>query len=116
MIKKTLFVLAIGLFTFKHSMAEMLPAALPVPGGIAIINLKDDFNEQSKAYFGKKRVLTRKVNNLWQAMVGLPLKIKPGIHKIFTIEVLNPRLLLESRANYRSKRMADTPNYPIRLT
>ncbi|MDH5600830.1 MAG: peptidoglycan DD-metalloendopeptidase family protein [Gammaproteobacteria bacterium] len=86
MIKKTLFVLAIGLFTFKHSMAEMLPAALPVPGGIAIIDLKDDFNEQAKAYFGKKRVLTRKVNNAWQAMVGLPLKIKPGIHKIFTID------------------------------
>lgn len=90
MIKKTLFILTIGLIAFKSTVAEMLPAALPVPlpvpGGIAIIDLKDDFNPQSKAYFGKKRVLTRKVNNSWQAMVGLPLKIKPGMHKIVTVD------------------------------
>jgi len=86
MIKKTLFILAIGLLTFKNSIAEILPAALPVPGGIAIIDLKDDFKPQSKVYFNKKRVLTRKVNNSWQAMVGLPLKIKPGTHKIVSVD------------------------------
>lgn len=86
MIKKTLFILSIALLTFKNSIAETLPAALPVPGGIAIINLKDDFNPHSKVYFNKNRVLTRKVNNLWQAMVGLPLKIKPGTYKIVSVD------------------------------
>jgi murein DD-endopeptidase MepM/ murein hydrolase activator NlpD len=86
MIKKILFILSIGLLTFKFAMAEILPAALPVPGGIAIINLKDDFKPQSKVYFNKKRVLTRKVNNSWQAMVGLPLKIKPGTYKIVSVD------------------------------
>lgn len=86
MIKKILFILSIGLLTFKFAMAEILPAALPVPGGIAIIDLKDDFKPQSKVYFNKKRVLTRKVNNSWQAMVGLPLKIKPGTYKIVSVD------------------------------
>lgn len=82
MIKKTLFIFLFGIFTFKYAFAETLPTALPVPGGIAIIDLKPDFNHSSKVYFGKKRVLTREINNTWQAMVGLPLKIKPGTHKI----------------------------------
>lgn len=82
MIKKTLFIFLFGIFTFKYAIAETLPTALPAPGGIAIIDLKPDFNYGSKVYFGKKRVLTRKINNTWQAMVGLPLKIKPGTHKI----------------------------------
>lgn len=82
MIKKTLFIFFFGILTFKSSSAEILPTALPVPGGIAIIDLKPDFNQNAKVYFGKKRILTRKINNTWQAMVGLPLLIKPGTHKI----------------------------------
>lgn len=82
MIKKILYILFLGLIAFKLVSAETLPTALPVPGGIAIVDLKSDFYQQSKVYFGKRRVLTRKINNTWQAMIGLPLKIKPGIHKI----------------------------------
>ena len=85
MIKKTLFILFFAILIFKFAIAEILPASLPVPGGIAVIDLHSDFDEHSKAYFGKKRVLTRKINNKWQAMVGLPLKIKPGIHKLHTL-------------------------------
>ena len=92
MIKKILFIFAIGLLSFQSTFAEMLPAALPVPlpvpGGVAIVELKNDFDPRSKAYFGKKRVLTRKVNDNWQAVVGLPLKIKPGAHKIITVDPL----------------------------
>ena len=68
----------------KYATAEIFPTASPVPGGIAIIELEPDFdfNKQSKVYFWKKRILTRKINNTWQAVVGLPLKIKAGVHKI----------------------------------
>ncbi|MCW8987057.1 MAG: peptidoglycan DD-metalloendopeptidase family protein, partial [Gammaproteobacteria bacterium] len=59
---------------------------LPVPGGIAVVDLNSDFDKQSRAYFEKRRILTRKINNQWQAMVGLPLNIKPGIHKISTTD------------------------------
>jgi len=82
MIKNLLVVSFFTLLTFKLAIAEVFPTASPVPGGIAIIKLEHDFNNQSKVYFWKKRILTRKVNNTWQALVGLPLKIKAGIHKI----------------------------------
>ena len=85
MIKKTLFILFFATLIFKFAIAEILPASLPVPGGIAVVHLHSDFNEHSKAYFGKKRVLTRKINNKWQALIGLPLKIKPGTHKLYTL-------------------------------
>jgi len=82
MIKKLLFISIFALVTLTNVSAETFPIASPVPGGIAIIDLGPDFNEQEKVYFWKKRILTRKANNTWQAVVGLPLKIKAGIHKI----------------------------------
>jgi len=82
MIKKILLISFFGLISFKFATAEMFPMTAPVPGGIAIIDLKSDFNEQSKIFYGKKRILTRKINNTWQAVIGLPLKIKAGVHKI----------------------------------
>ena len=82
MIKKILFFSILGLLSFKSLFADTFPIAAPVPGGIVIVELNKDFHEQNKVYFYKKRVLTRKVNNTWQAIVGLPLKIKPGNHKI----------------------------------
>ena len=82
MIKNLLLISFFTLITFKIALAEVFPTASPVPGGIAIIKLDPDFNNQSKVYFWKKRILTRKVNNTWQALVGLPLKIKAGVHRI----------------------------------
>ena len=82
MIKKLLLISFFALTTLKIATAEIFPTASPVPGGIAIIELDPAFNKQSKVYFWKKRILTRKINNTWQAVVGLPLKIKPGVHKI----------------------------------
>lgn len=87
MIKNLLLILFFTLMTIKLAIAETYPIASPVPGGIAIIELYPAFNKQSKVYFWKKRILTRKVNNTWQALVGLPLKIKPGIHKIKIINM-----------------------------
>lgn len=85
MIKKILFTLFFAMLTFKFAIAEILPTTLPVPGGIAVVDLNADFNEHSKAYFGKTRILTRKTDNKWQALVGLPLLIKPGTHKLYTL-------------------------------
>lgn len=57
------------------------PKADTVPGGIAIIKL-DNENTMPRVYFGKKRVMVRKNQANWEAIVGLPLSIKAGIHKI----------------------------------
>jgi len=88
MIKKILFTLFFGFIATRFANAESFPHASAVPGGIAIVNLKSDFDAQHKVYFEKKRILIRKVNNGWQAIVGIPLKTKSGIHKI---KIINPQ-------------------------
>lgn len=82
MIKKILFVSLFGLLSVNSLYAATFPAASPVPGGVAIIDLKIEHNIQTKVFFGKKRVLIRRINNQSQALVGLPLKIKSGLHKV----------------------------------
>ncbi len=82
MIKKILFTLILGTNFLNIAAAQSFPSALPVPGGIAIVDLKDNFTGNEKIYFQKKRVLVIKENSLWKAIVGLPLKLKAGIHKI----------------------------------
>jgi murein DD-endopeptidase MepM/ murein hydrolase activator NlpD len=62
--------------------ADMLPRANPVPGGIAIIKLSSSNEPAPQVYFRKRRVLVRRNETQWEAVVGLPLSIKPGQHKI----------------------------------
>lgn len=88
MIKKIVLFSFFTLLSIKLATAEMLPVPSAVPGGVAIVNLAPDFSSQSKVYFSKKRILTRKIDNTWQAVIGLPLKIKSGIHKI---QIINPQ-------------------------
>jgi len=95
MIKKSLLILFFTLISFKFAVAVTFPTASPVPGGIAIIKLHSNFDNESKVYFWKKRVLTRNINNTWQALVGLPLKIKPGVHKIKIINKNGQKKSLE---------------------
>ena len=82
MIKKLLTTISFFLFYISVSYAVDYPAINAVPGGVAVVNLLSSFTEKDKVLFGKKRLLTRKTNDGWQALIGLPLKIKPGIHKI----------------------------------
>lgn len=68
-------------FTSYAVYALDFPKADAVPGGIAIIKL-DMTETMPRAYLGKKRVLVRKNQEHWEAIVGLPLSIKAGIHKL----------------------------------
>ena len=85
MIKKLLLITLATLININAYASGDFPTANPVPGGVAIINLPNAFTSSSKVYYKKKRVLTRNIKNSWQALVGLPLKVKPGIHKIKVI-------------------------------
>ena len=78
MIKKILFVSLFGLLSFNSLYAGTFPVTSPIPGGVAVVDLKQVHNKLTKVFFGKKRVLTRRINNQWQALIGLPLKIKGG--------------------------------------
>lgn len=86
MIKKIFFISFFTLFSFQ-SFASDYPAINPVPGGIAIINLDDTFTKDTKVFFNKKRVLVRKTITGWQALIGLPLKLKIGQHKVSILDL-----------------------------
>ncbi|MEX2353920.1 MAG: peptidoglycan DD-metalloendopeptidase family protein [Gammaproteobacteria bacterium] len=60
--------------------AQSLDRFESVPGGVAVISI----NEQDKpeASFQGKRVIVLGQPGAWNAVVGLPLSIKPGTHRL----------------------------------
>ncbi len=59
-----------------------LPKASNVPGGIAIIPLGKVADAQPQAWLGEQPVLVTADKGKWYAVVGLPLDMKPGLHKL----------------------------------
>jgi murein DD-endopeptidase MepM/ murein hydrolase activator NlpD len=58
--------------------AAGLPAARPVPGGIAIVDLGPAGTPAPAAYRDAERVLVREDAGRWYAVVGIPLAAPPG--------------------------------------
>ena len=85
MIKKIYLFSFLTLISFQLIAIEY-PIVNSVPGGIAVIDLDNTYTNSKKVFFNKKRVLVKQNKNGWQAFVGLPLKIKPGTHKISVID------------------------------
>ncbi|MBI5612329.1 MAG: peptidoglycan DD-metalloendopeptidase family protein [Gammaproteobacteria bacterium] len=63
-----------------------LPRALPVPGGIVVLPLADECDAAPSVSFQGRRVLVARDSGRWQAVVGLPLTLKPGRHHIEVAE------------------------------
>ena len=55
----------------------------PVPGGVAVIELGTGA-QAPKASFQGKPVMVIKEQDIWRAIVGIPLTVKPGIQQIST--------------------------------
>jgi len=70
------------LFHFNVFAEKLFPLENPVPGGVAIVNLVSAKENKPLVKYYKKRILVRKNNGVWQALIGLPLKAKAGKHKI----------------------------------
>ena len=63
--------------------AEVLfPKANAVPGGVAVVKLTSSLQPAPKVYYGKRRVLIRRNSQNWEAIVGIPLSAKIGIHQV----------------------------------
>lgn len=77
---KLLFILLL-LFSIP-GLSYSFPKANPVPGGVAIVDLGKHYSEGTKVYFYKNRVLVRKNEHRWEAVIGIPLKAKKGTHKL----------------------------------
>ncbi|HID49601.1 MAG TPA: M23 family metallopeptidase [Chromatiales bacterium] len=58
------------------------PRAEPVPGGIAIVALGPASEPAPAAWYNKQRVLVRKNGRDWEAVVGIPLAVRPGTQRL----------------------------------
>ncbi len=81
-----LFTFCLLLFTLHTGLAYTpLPHRSQVPGGIAVIPLKEQTSVAPIVYFDNKRVMVLKNNSSkhpWVAVVGIPLTAKLGRHPI----------------------------------
>ena len=66
--------------TFSFVNANELPDELNVPGGVVIIPINS--KDRPKAFFYDKRVLVIGESQNWKAIIGIPLKIELGEHKL----------------------------------
>ena len=81
-----------------NSPATDFPKAQAIPGGIAIIKL-GALASSPKAYFNGRRVMVRKNNDQWEAVVGLSLSTNAGIHKI--------KIKNENKSTYKDFSVSD---------
>jgi len=82
-----LLVLALGPVLAGMASTEAdLPPAAPVPGGVAIVCVGRAPAPAPEVTFEGQRVLVARVGDAWQAVVGLPLALKPGAHGLAVME------------------------------
>jgi len=62
--------------------ADALPLAAPVPGGVAVVCVGHARERAPRVEFDGERVLVARVGDLWQAVVGLPLALRPGTYQL----------------------------------
>ena len=65
---------------FSFVNANELPDELNAPGGVVIIPINS--KDRPKAFFYDKRVLIIGESQNWKAIIGIPLKIELGEHKL----------------------------------
>jgi murein DD-endopeptidase MepM/ murein hydrolase activator NlpD len=65
---------------------NVLPLAAPVPGGVAVICVGRAPDPAPRVVFEGRRVLVERIGDTWQAVVGLPLALKPGAYELSVLE------------------------------
>ncbi len=87
-VKKIVFIWAC-LITFS-GMSTWVYAVqnISVPGGISVVPLDVASGQPPVVHYRERRVLVSRVGEGWQAVVGIPLNVKPGVHKL-TVEPEN---------------------------
>lgn len=75
---------AMILLCFNLANATGLPLESVVPGGIAIIKLDHTNDTAPNVTYNKKPVMVIKHENIWHALVGIPLSAKQGKHSIIS--------------------------------
>src|SRR2546421_2978164 len=63
-----------------------MPLMAPVPGGVAIVCVGRAPGRPPQVVFDGQRVLVARVGDVWQAVVGLPLALRPGAHELSVLD------------------------------
>jgi murein DD-endopeptidase MepM/ murein hydrolase activator NlpD len=63
-----------------------LPLTAPVPGGVAIVCVGRAPSPAPQVVFDGQRVLVARVGDVWHAVVGLPLALRPGAHELSVLD------------------------------
>src|SRR5256714_1846399 len=63
-----------------------MPLTAPVPGGVAIVCVGRAPGPAPQVVFDGQRVLVARVGDVWQAVVGLPLALRPGAHRLSVLD------------------------------
>lgn len=74
-------VVAVLLYTTSVS-AATFPRHQAIPGGVAVVPLGNLGEPKPTVTYLKKQVMVRANNQRWEAVVGIPLSAKAGIHRI----------------------------------
>ncbi|HEB63391.1 MAG TPA: M23 family metallopeptidase [Gammaproteobacteria bacterium] len=53
-----------------------------VPGGVSVVPLDVTSSLPPVVHYRERRVLVSRADNGWQAVVGIPLNVKPGVHQL----------------------------------
>ena len=115
MIKQVFIITLLSIFS-ATSWAVELPQTDAVPGGLVIVPLKTNSTQAPKVYYKKNRVLVKKINSEWQAVVGIPLSARAGKHKLRILKGQNnkivsfsvkPKKYPEQRLKIKNKRMVN---------
>ena len=63
-----------------------LPLAASVPGGVAVVCVGRTHGPAPRVEFDGERVLVARAGDAWEAVVGLPLALRPGAHELSVSE------------------------------
>jgi murein DD-endopeptidase MepM/ murein hydrolase activator NlpD len=74
--------LVLSLLFASSSLALEFPETNNVPGGVVVLPLYQEGAAMPRAEFQGKQVMVVRDNDRWLAVVGVPLKLKPGEYRV----------------------------------
>lgn len=79
---KNKWLLAVLLMLVSPLVFAQLPQQSAVPGGVVIMPLAEQSSSKPIVTFNSKPVMVVAAEGQWQAILGVPLDLKPGTHKL----------------------------------
>lgn len=111
--KNSAWLAAVWLAAGHAAPAPDLPQANPVPGGVAVVPLNPATGAAPRVRFNGERVMVVRQNDRWHAVVGLPLTLAAGEHRLSqdgadrVVFAVRPKEYAAQHLALANKRMVD---------